>query len=237
MTRRSKIVAAVAVAGVLTVGAATAAMAITRPGGPMFGRHPAGAEMMSGGMMDGGMPNGATSSEMMGSSHMAMMGSADMGQMMGRAQVDSEFAYLTNMIPHHEEAIVAAKQLLARSNRPEMKTFATSIIETQSAQVDQMKSELARWYPGRDTTASYTPMMRDLTQRSGDPLDRAFLEDMIPHHGMAVMMSQQLLSQGLAEHAEVTQLATTIRDGQRSEIVTMMGWLGSWFGEGMHGHR
>ena len=48
-----------------------------------------------------------------------------------------------------------------------------------------------------------------------DALDQAFLEDMIPHHGMAVMMSQQLLARGLAEHQEVTDLATAIRDGRR----------------------
>ncbi|MBI2705799.1 MAG: DUF305 domain-containing protein, partial [Actinobacteria bacterium] len=81
------------------------------------------------------------------------------------------------------------------------------------------------------------PMMRDLTQLSGDALDKAFLEDMIPHHGVAVMMSQQLLGKGLAQHDEATQLATSIGDGQRAEIMKMMGWIGSWFGEGMHGPR
>ena len=60
---------------------------------------------------------------------------------------------------------------------------------------------------------------------------------MIPHHAMVVMMSKQLLNQPLAQHTEVTQLATAIRDGQHAEIATMMGWLGSWFGEGMHGQR
>ena len=58
-----------------------------------------------------------------------------------------------------------------------------------------------------------------------------------PHRAMAVMMSQQLLNQPLAQHTEVTQLATAIRDGQHAEIATMMGWLGSWFTEGMHGQR
>ena len=68
-------------------------------------------------------------------------------------------------------------------------------------------------------------------------LDRAFLEDMIPHHGMAVMMSQQVLSRGRAQHPEVTELATTIRDRQHAEIVSMMAWLTSWFGTSIHGPR
>ena len=170
------------------------------------------------------------------------MSAGGMGQrgargMMAGVAVDSEFAYLTQMIPHHREAIVAAKQLLARTERPQMRAFAASIIKTQSAQVDQMTTELAGWYPGRDTAVSYTPMMRDLTGLSGDALDRAFLEDMIPHHAMAVMMSQQLLRRGLAEHPEVSALATTIRDGQHAEIMTMMGWQGSWFGDGVPANR
>jgi len=225
MSRRSKILAGAAVAALLAVGAGTGAMAIVGDGGPAPGGH------QGAGLMGSGMPDGAMGPGMMGSGQMGRMGA------MAGVRVDSEFAYLTEMIPHHEEAIAAARQLLARSDRPEMKAFATSIIGTQSAQVVQMKAELARWYPGRDTTANYTPMMRDLTRLSGDALDRAFLEDMIPHHGMAVMMSQQLLGQGLAQHSEVTQLATSIRDGQHAEIVKMMGWLGSWFGESVHGQR
>jgi uncharacterized protein (DUF305 family) len=255
MATRSKIFAGAAVAAVLTVGAGTAALAIGRSGAPFTSGHPPGAGMMGSGMFgemgqmgsgqmgsgqmgSGQMGSGQMGSGQMGSGQMGsgQMGSGQMGSM-ARARVDSEFGYLTEMIPHHQEAIAAAQQLLARSDRPEMKAFATSIIQTQSAQVDQMKADLARWYPGRDTTANYAPMMRDLSQLSGDALDRAFLEDMIPHHGMAVMMSEQLLSQHMAQHDEVTQLATTIRDGQHAEIVKMMGWLGSWFGESVHGQR
>ncbi|MBI2706393.1 MAG: DUF305 domain-containing protein, partial [Actinobacteria bacterium] len=141
---------------------------------------------MGSGQMDSGLMGGMDSGQMasMNSGLMGTMGSGEMGQMMADAQVDSEFAYLVKMIPHHEEAITAAQQLLARSDRPEMKAFATSIIDTQTAEADQMKADLANWYPGRDTTTDYTPMMRDLTQLSGDALDKAFLEDMIPHHGV-----------------------------------------------------
>jgi uncharacterized protein (DUF305 family) len=224
MTKRSKILAGVAIAAALTVGGAVATMAVGGAGGPFTG-----GQRTAAGMMGSGMPNGAMGLGMMGSDAMGRMGA------MAGAGVDSEFAYLTEMIPHHEEAIAAAQQLLARSDRPEMKAFATGVVQTQSAQIEQMKADLARWYPGRDTTAEYTPMMRDLTQLSGGTLDRAFLQDMIPHHGMAVVMSQQLLRQGLAQHPEVTQLATTIRDGQHAEISQMMGWLRSWFGASMHG--
>ena len=93
-----------------------------------------------------------------------------------------------------------------------------------------MRGWLASWYPGRDTAVDYTPMMRDLTGLRGDALDRAFLADMIPHHMGAVMMSQQLLGQGLAAHTELEPFARTVRDAQHAEIVQMRGWLADWFG-------
>lgn len=160
------------------------------------------------------------------SAGMGGMGGVGMG--MG-TEVRSEFDYLTRMIPHHEEAIVAAKELQSGTQRQEMRTFAASIIETQTAEVTQMKAWLAAWYPGRDTRVNYTPMMRTLTGLGGAALDRAFLEDMIPHHMMAVMMSQQFLAANLADHGEVVPFARNIRDTQQNEIYTMTGWLREWF--------
>ena len=144
--------------------------------------------------------------------------------------VGSEFEYLTEMIPHHEEAIATATVLQQGTQRPEMRSFARSIIETQTAEVQQMKRFLAARYPGRDTYADYAPMMRDLTGLRADALDRAFLEDMVPHHMMAVMMSQQLLMAGLAADDEIIPFARNIRDVQRNEIGMMAGWLKAWFG-------
>jgi uncharacterized protein (DUF305 family) len=149
---------------------------------------------------------------------------------MSDMEVTDEFSYLTMMIPHHEEAIEAAEVLKAGTDRPEMHEFAQSIIDTQTREVKQMRAWLAGWYPGRDTEINYIPMMRDLTELQGDALDQAFLEDMIPHHMAAVMMSQQLLTADLADHAEVEPFAQTIRDSQHAEIITMHGWLSDWFG-------
>jgi uncharacterized protein (DUF305 family) len=179
---------------------------------------------------------------------MGNMGGGGMGNMPGRIggggnlpggmgmAVGSEFEYLAEMIPHHVEAIATARLLQQGTERPEMRRFAETIIETQSAEVEQMTQWLAAWYPGRDTRVSYQPMMRELAGLGGDALDRAFLEDMIPHHMMAVMMSQQLLASGAAEHDVVLPFAANIRDTQRREIQMMSMWLRAWFGAsaGMH---
>lgn len=148
---------------------------------------------------------------------------------MRTAAVDSEFAYLTQMVAHHEEAVAAAREL-ERSDRPQMRAFGATIVLTQSAQIDQMKDWLAGWYPERSTEVDYQPMMRDLSDLSGDRLDQVFLEDMVPHHMAAVMMSQQLLMRRLADHEQVAELARTIRDEQHVEIFRMREWLATWFG-------
>ena len=149
--------------------------------------------------------------------------------------VGSESDYLAQMIPHHEEAIASARVLLERTDRPEMKTFAEKIIDTQSAEVAEMLEWLADWHPGQQTSVDYVPMMRDLTGLTGGELDRVFLEDMIGHHMAAVMMSQQLLAGDLAEHQEVVPFAEQIRDDQHAEIFQMSNWLADWAEESATG--
>ena len=149
--------------------------------------------------------------------------------------VDSEFGFLTEMVAHHREAVAAAEQL-RRSDQPRLRRFAASVIATQSAQIDRMERWLADWYPGRSTDVTYRPMMRDLTGVSGERLDRVFLQDMIRHHMAAVMMSQQLLARGLAEHPQVATLARSIRDDQHAEILRMSRWLNDGHPGGWRGH-
>jgi uncharacterized protein (DUF305 family) len=146
--------------------------------------------------------------------------------MMQQARVHDEAGYLALMIPHHREAIRAAREL-SRSDRPWMRRLGRSIVTSQSRQVRRMRHWLATWY-GERPAASYHPMMRDLHGLDGNALDRAFLQDMVRHHMTAVMMSQQLLMHGLARHRDVARLARAIRDDQRSEIRQMMHRLATW---------
>lgn len=182
-----RLIATVAAAVVLLLGAGITGMAVAHDDdGPGWGRH----------AMSTTGPVG--------------------GAMMGHARTDDEAGYLSEMVAHHREAIVAAGEL-GRSDRPEMRALGRRIVADQSAQVELIEGWLAAWYDD-EPEAAYEPMMRDLEGLSGDALDRAFLADMIPHHMAAVMMSQQLLVRGLAEHDEVADLARTIRDDQVDEI-------------------
>jgi uncharacterized protein (DUF305 family) len=152
-----------------------------------------------------------------------MMGPGMMGSM--NVFIDSEFDFLVHMIPHHEEAVEKATYLKENTEREEIREFAEGIIRTQSAEIEQMTTWLESWYPDRNHQVDYQPMMRNLEGLQGDALDQVFLEDMIPHHMTAIMMSQQLINRGLAEHEEVEALARRIRTSQSNEIQMMMNWI------------
>lgn len=150
---------------------------------------------------------------------------------MGRMYpITSEYEYLSQMVPHHEEAITAARQL-QRSQRPEMRRLGQSIVTTQTAEVGKMRGWLDQWYRQSPTPSPGETTMPDLSRLSGDQLDRTFLQHMIPHHMMAIMMSQQLLMHGEVQHSEVADFARTVRDDQWAEVRTMRRFLVQWFGE------
>jgi uncharacterized protein (DUF305 family) len=56
--------------------------------------------------------------------------------------------------------------------------------------------------------------------------DLAFIDAMVPHHQMAVMMAQVATMR--AEHPELQALAQTMIDAQQREIAQMQSWRASW---------
>jgi uncharacterized protein (DUF305 family) len=153
-----------------------------------------------------------------------------MGMSMPTQTVD-EASFLVHMIPHHREAVATAEALRAVTDRPELIELLDAIVTTQNAEIAAMEGWLDAWHPTVDRDVAYAPMMRDLgpDAPAGDA-ERAFLEDMIGHHMMAVHEAQTLLAGGLAEHAEVADLARSIVNDQMGEMHQMMSWLRAWFG-------
>lgn len=129
---------------------------------------------------------------------------------------ESEAGFLTVMVAHHEEAVVAAGQL-ERSPEPAMRRLGRTIVRGQTAEVEQMQRWLSRWHPSAGP-ADYDPMMEDLSGLGGSDLDTTFLAEMLPHHMAAVMMSRHLLMSGRVEHEAVAGLARSIVRTQTAEI-------------------
>lgn len=157
-------------------------------------------------------------------------GPGRMGPATMRIQTTSEASFLVHMIPHHQEAIDSARQLLTGTERPELADLARGIAETQSAEIESMAAWLDAWHPGADREVAYEPMMRDLSGAPASEIERAFLEDMIVHHMTAVREAGMLLVRGYADHDAVAELARTIVAKQTSEMRRMHAWLAEWFG-------
>jgi uncharacterized protein (DUF305 family) len=143
-----------------------------------------------------------------------------MHNMHGAGSATTERAFIQGMIPHHQEAVNTAKQVVARGANAETKKLAENIITAQEKEIADMKAWYKTWY-GEDykDDAKYNQMMRDLTKLSGAELDKAFLEDMIMHHMGALMMAQSV--NPYIEHQEIRTLAEGIAKSQSEEIVTM----------------
>ena len=65
-----------------------------------------------------------------------------------------------------------------------------------------------------------------LVGKTGDELDRAFLEAMIPHHEWAINMAKYLEN---AKHPELQTLGSEIISAQSKEIAQMKQWMIDWW--------
>jgi uncharacterized protein (DUF305 family) len=185
--------------------------------------------MMNDGEM--GNQNGGMGS-MMGD---GMMGEEGMGggSMMGSFDEDKPFdlQFIDQMIMHHEGAIMSSEHMISDSKRPELRKLADNIEASQSEQIDQMQEWRDEWYPDAKQTSvmpagAMEEMMGDGMMEQmmgGDAADEMFLRMMIPHHQMAVDMSEKALER--SEHPELEGLARKIIDEQRAEIELMEGYL------------
>ena len=77
--------------------------------------------------------------------HMSgMTGEPDVLKSVPDAEFDREF--ITEMIPHHEMAVMMGQMLQASTGRSEMKQLADNIITSQSREIEMMRGWLKVWY-------------------------------------------------------------------------------------------
>ena len=172
------------------------------------------------------------------------------GMPMGHRSADAHFIVM--MIPHHEGAITMAELALSRARRPEIKALAQRIIAGQNGEITQMRQWYRQWYgsdvPTLRSGAGYgAGMGRSMGMgmgwmmpgfgtsldalRSAPDFDRAFIEQMIPHHRMGVMMASH--AQWNTQHPELRQLEAAMVRVQSQEIEQMAQWYRQWFGSGV----
>jgi len=171
---------------------------------------------------------------------------------MGMGYSDQQFIWM--MIPHYEGAIAMADLALNRAKRTEIKELAKSIKASQTRENAQMRTWYQQWYGkavpswgpgtgwgwqggmgmgmGTSTGGGMGMGMRggtNLSALSAAPdFDRAFIEQMIPHHQMGVMMAS--MAQTNSQHPQLRAMQQAMVKAQSREIEQMSQWYRNWYG-------
>jgi uncharacterized protein (DUF305 family) len=148
-------------------------------------------------------------------------------------------AFITEMIPHHESAIEMAEVAQEQADHPEIKQMADAIIAAQDSEIEAMDAMHERMFDepamgadhgtlGLDDHMMGMEAMSMASLEMSKPFDKAFIDEMIPHHQGAIRMAQVELADG--EDPEVIDLAQAIIDAQSAEIEQMNEWRKRWYG-------
>lgn len=149
--------------------------------------------------------------------------------------------FIEQMIPHHDGAVAMATLALTKATHPEIKTLAEAIIDAQTKEINDMRGWYTEWF-GTSVPTSRSTMMGGMMSGGGmhmggqedmaalesaSDFDKAFIEQMIPHHQMAIMMARMLAAG--TSRPEMQTLAKNIQESQADEIEQMQDWYQAWY--------
>ncbi len=159
-------------------------------------------------------------------------------------------AFVRQMIPHHMMAVMMAKIAQDKAEHTELSDLADAVIDTQTSEISELEAIAKRldvethgmggdgsMHDGNmaddaktlGLTVDQMGMSMDMSAlRTADPFDRAFIDDMTPHHEGAIAMAKAQLAAG--QDADLRQLSTAIVRAQAAEIADMAKWRLDWYG-------
>ena len=160
-------------------------------------------------------------------------------------------AFVRLMVPHHTSAVDMAKLAQENGEHPEVKKLADSIVETQTAEIDELErigksigatedSAMSGMEHGGGSmentdlgTLRLTPdgagMSMDMEGlEQAKEFDREFIDMMIEHHTGAIAMAKAELARGA--NPELKAIAGDIVSAQEKEIKEMRAWRADWYG-------
>lgn len=205
--------------------------------GSQSGGSPSEGETTGGMTMEstGGATGGETTDGMSGMGGMegmdhGEMGGMDMGseemarQMLTEGGGYSDENFINQMVPHHRGAVEEAQVALENAEHEELRNLAEGIISDQRTEIDLMRDIKEEEYGTREVPMQMSSqememmgMMEDPQALADeDPFDRAFMNNMIPHHQSAIAMAEVALEE--SENPEIRELAQNIMESQRAEI-------------------
>lgn len=144
---------------------------------------------------------------------------------------DQDVAFVQDMLPHHEQAVVMADLVLAKDVSAQVKDLAARIKAAQAPEIERMKGMLSTF--GVDAEGGHASMggmgegmgmmsesaMSSLRNASGAQAGREFLQGMLAHHRGAVEMAVAEIRRGT--YPDAVDLARSIQVDQEKEIAEM----------------
>jgi len=163
------------------------------------------------------------------------------GQESANKGTKTDQAFLKAMIPHHESAVEMANVAKQRGQHSEVKKLAVAIVATQSDEIQQMERIHKRLFRTEITPdpeaheqlglsleeAGMAHMDGAEMLETARPFDRAFIDEMVPHHQGAIRMARAVKEE--TEDAEIKRLADSIIAAQSREIRGMNDWRTRWY--------
>ena len=168
----------------------------------------------------------------------------NMAMDLGSADANFDLRFIDGMKPHHQGAIVMAKEAQQKSQRPEIKKLADEIIMAQTKEITELQTWRKQWYPNASSMPmAHNAKMGHMMEMNADQMksmmmtqdlgaqdaefDLRFINAMIPHHEGAVKMAQDASTK--STRPEVKQLSKEIISSQQTEIKQMQEWKKAWY--------
>jgi uncharacterized protein (DUF305 family) len=144
-------------------------------------------------------------------------------------------AFAEQMVFHHRLAVQMAELARVRATSAEIRELAQNIIVTQNREISQMNRVMTQLDRAGVTAGDLgvPEHMRgtdtDLAElRTANPFDRAFIDEMVPHHEGAITVARAELTRG--ENPTLRRLASAIIAAQQREIEEMRAHRAREFG-------
>src|SRR4028118_27561 len=150
----------------------------------------------------------------------------------------SDERFIDAMVPHHQGAIEMAQVALENAEHPEILALAEEIVLAQETEIEQLKAIKQEQFGTSEVSMDMSAEEMEGMGMAIDPqklanqglFDKAFIDNMIPHHESAIAMAQVVL--GESENPEIREIAGAIVDAQEREIEQMRSWRDEWYPEG-----
>ena len=154
------------------------------------------------------------------------MAGYETGQMadLGKADKYVDLRYINAMIAHHEGAMVLARQVKEKTQRPEIKKLAEDILAGEPLAIAELYQWKKDWYRDiRKVSAKAVPNLGEYDEN----FDLRFLNALITHHEEGIVMAKEIRLK--STRAQVLSNADAVIEFLAGGMTMLKGWRTDWY--------